>query len=613
MTFAELLSRKTIIIGDGALGTQLQACSEKPVDLPEVFTLDLAGQKLITQIHQSYIRSGGQILETNTFAANPFTLSQFGLDEQCEKINRSAILCAKEAVESDTLVVGSVGPLNLALALTDFTENQITEIYYRQMAILAECGVDGIFLETFSSSAEARGALSASVKCNLPVGFLMGGLAICQPYSRGTVLELIKLAKDFSACALGINCVAPYDLSRLLPVLAERSDLPLMAYPNAGTPTVVRGAVRYDLAGQVLLTEAAMWAEQGVAVLGGCCGTTPEHIAQLKKSFGGKTVSSRAPKSVSVSVSHLSSEKKELPKNPIREKMLKGYRPLTAVEIRPSLSRPLRQTIESAKILSQLKPDFFDIPDNAGANPARDCIAAAHLLQSELNIPTIIHKSATQSNMLQIHSSLLGASELGIQSVLAVTGDPPHVGLFDRYATRVTDVRSSVELIRLLTLLRQGQLINAQPLPVPVDFVIGCGYAPTVNLTAQTEWLKRKVQAGAEYVFTQPMFLLQDFQAMKEATASLDIPIFIGIFPIVSAKQVSYLRSGKIPGIVIPDRIAERIQSFADQADQLKAGMEIAETLIQQIRKQCDGFYLIMPFHPDTFSLTAGLLRMIRT
>ncbi|NLE58644.1 MAG: hypothetical protein GX616_09810, partial [Planctomycetes bacterium] len=197
--------------------------------------------------------------------------------------------------------------------------------------------------------------------------------------------------------------------------------------------------------------------------------------------------------------------------------------------------------------------------------------------------------------------------------LIAVTGDPPHVGPFDRWASRVNDIKSSVELLRLLSLMRSGELLNGQPLPEPVDFCAGCGYAPTTNLTAQTQWLKRKVQAGAEFAFTQPIYMQEDFERIQKATMDLGIPIFVGILPLTSARQISYLRSGKIPGISVPEPVEEFILKYDNPADQARAGLDLAEQLIADLAERVSGFYIVMPFHKNGFEWTANLVKLATT
>lgn len=608
--------RRGIVIGDGALGTQLQALTKRAHALPESLNLDPSGQALLRGIHAEYVRAGSQIIETNTFAANPIRLEAHGLADRCEEIVARAAAVAREAAGADVLLAGSVGPLDLGLAAKDLPPDAMAAAYRRQIGALREHGVDLIMLETFSSPLEARLALTEARTIGLPIFFALGGQAVCRPYARRTVLELIELANEFQVQALGINCVAPYDLTQLLPVLLDHTQLPLLAYPNAGTPVVARGAVQYDLPVDVLLAEAEIWRQRGVAVFGGCCGTGPEHIRALAAKFGGQPVQARPqaapPAAPSGARPHApAAAAARDAANPIRRLLHANVRPLIAVEVKPALNRTLEETAETMRAVIEAGADLLDVPDNAGANPGRDCMACAFVLQRRYSIPAIIHKTATQTNALHAHSYLLGAADLGIRGVLAVTGDSPHIGTFDRLASRVNDIRNSVELLRLIGLLRQGMLINGQPLPRPVDFAAGCAVALTQPLQRQIQWLRKKAEAGAEFVFTQPVFAPEDYRRLRDACREFSLPFFIGVLPLVSAKQAAFLQSGKIPGIAVPAAVVERLASFPDPADQVKAGMELCRALVLDLARECRGLYLIMPFHKQSPAITAELVRAI--
>lgn len=610
------LLRRGVIIGDGAIGTQLQAAAISDKSLPESLNLNSAGQKLIRQIHTDYVIAGAQIIETNTFAANPLRLEPYGLNERCEDIITNAVAMARTADKSDVLIAGSIGPLDLGLAAKDLPSGAMETAYRRQIRALCENGVDLLMLETFSSVLEARIALNESKQTGLPIFFAIGGQSVCRPYARHLVIELIELANQFQVQAMGINCVAPYDLSQLLPVLLDNTKLPLLAYPNAGTPMVVRGMVQYDLPQNVLLTEAQVWYQHGVAILGGCCGTGPDHIRTLAGHFGGqslhprivipaKPVISRGRKDIQATTSILNFE------NPVRRQLKTGPFPLIAVEIKPTLNHTVQEIAEKAGPIVAAGADFLNVPDNPGANPGRDCMACAAALQHRHDVPVIIHKTATQTNAIHMHSYLLGVADWKIRGVLAVTGDSPHVGTFDRMANRVNDIRNSVELLRLIALLREGVLMNGQPLPHPVDFTAGCAFAPAHQIQPQVQWLKKKIAAGAEFVFTQPVFTIEDYYRTRDACLDIAVPFFFGVFPLVSARQAMFLQSGKIPGITVPESVIRRISSFPDAADQTKAGMELSYTLIQQLTRECHGLYIIMPFHKQSTVLTTDLVKHI--
>ena len=612
-----------IYIGDGALGTQLQRLSGKSSALPESLNLDDAGRELIGRVHDEYIRAGAQIIETNTFAANFPRLERFGLGGECERINTVAVEIARRSAAGRALVAGSVGPLDLGLSAGD-DEAHLVENYFRsQMDALRKGGVDLLMLETFSSPAEAGAALRSAGDTGLPVFFSIGGLSISRPYARKAVLEMIALANRFKVAAFGVNCLGPYDLGLVLKLAADNTDLPLLAYPNAGTPSIERGIVGYDLPESVLVEEAKKWLQLGVVVFGGCCGTNPQHIKALAAEFKDKRPPVRLEKiakkpaavEISVRAPAAGSGKSAKGANPVRDKLNEknsgktGRRSLIAVEIKPALSRSLAATVESAGKIAECGVDFFDVPDNPAANPGRDCMACASLLQAKYPIPVIMHKTATQTNALHISSYLLGAYDLGIRGVLAVTGDPPSAGAFDRLASRVSDVHNSIELLRLIALLRSGTLVNGQSLPAPVDFAAGCAFAHGGNLNSQVAWLAKKAEAGAEFVFTQPVFSMDDYRKVADALGKFALKKFIGILPLVSARQAEFIRSGKIPGMTAPRDVVEALARYSLPEDQLKAGMSLACALAADVAGEADGVYIAMPLHKNAVALTVELVR----
>lgn len=606
---------KKIFIGDGALGTQLQEMSGKSIMLPESLNLDAGGIELVGRVHEQYIQAGAGIIETNTFAANFPRLDRFGLGDECERINTIGAEIARKSAAGRALVAGSVGPLDLGAAVTD-DDARLMEVYFRsQMNTLKNGGVDLLMLETFSSPLEARSALLAADDTGLPVFFSIGGQSICRPYARKSVLEMIALANQFKAAAFGINCVNPYDLGLILNIVVDNTDLPLLAYPNAGTSSVERGVVKYNLPTAVLVDEALKWLEKGIVVFGGCCGTGPDHIRALSAALQGKVPVGRPGGRIGkVEVAGISRPREILEgvatvENRVRTVLHSGRRPLIAVEVKPVLSRSLPATVAAMKPLADCGVDFFDVPDNPAANPGRDCMACAFLLQKQYSLPVIIHKTATQTNALHISSYLLGAADLGLQGILAVTGDPPGAGSFDRIATRVNDLRNSIELLRLIALLRAGMLVNGQSLPAPVDFAAGCAFAHGSNLKSQVAWLAQKVEAGAEFVFTQPVFSWDDYGRVYEALGKFPLKKFAGVLPLLSTRQAEFMQSGKIPGITVPPAVVEKIARYPKLDDQLKAGMAQAVSLVAGMASEADGIYLIMPFHKNTVALTVELAR----
>jgi methionine synthase I (cobalamin-dependent)/5,10-methylenetetrahydrofolate reductase len=586
-----------VVIGDGALGTELLRRQDHPMPCPEALLLEEAGRQRVAEVHRDYVAAGAQLLETDTFAANPRMLEAFGLADRTEEINRTAVAVCRSAAGPDRWVAGSVGPLDWGAGQSG-SESVWRSLFARQMDALAAAGVDLFILETFSSTREARAALAQACSYGRPVCFCMGGQGFTRAGGRRRIQEMAAMAGEFDLAAVGLNCLIPYDISELLPLLRAGTDLPLMALPNGGSPGVERGVVVYDLPTGQLLTEVRRWLDLGVALVGGCCGTTPNHIQALAAECAGRipVPPTRSAPMVKVSIS-APIVPKLAPPNPLREVLKKpGY--AVAVEMRAELNPNLSATLDQALALSG-RVTFFDVPDNPGGNLGRDSVVAAALIRNKTGVPGMAHKAATQSNLIQLYSQLVGAWDLGVSGILAVTGDPPSVGPFDRLASRVTDLKSSVDFLEALTLLRRGELLNGQMLREAMDFVAGCAFAPGLNRAGQTRWLERKLAAGAELVFSQPIFTRDDFLKANEAFQSVAAPgirFLPGLFPLAGRRQVSFLRSGKIPGIAVPDEVAARFDRYEKVEDQAQCGLDLALELAAAFAAG-DGIYLVLPFH----------------
>jgi homocysteine S-methyltransferase len=610
--FKMALSRG-VMIGDGALGTELLRRHDNPMPCPEALVLDEAGRGRVAEVHRDYIAAGAQLLETDTFAANPRMLEAFGLADRTEEINRAAVAVCRAEAGPDRWVAGSVGPLDWGSG-QGASESVWRALFARQMDSLADAGVDLFILETFSSIREARAALAQACSYGRPVCFCMGGQGFTRAGGRRRIHEMAAMAGEFDLAAIGLNCLIPYDISELLPLLRTGTDLPLMALPNGGSPGVERGVVVYDLPTGQLLTEVRRWLDLGVALVGGCCGTTPDHIRALAGECAGRIP---VPPVRSVSTGKVSMPAPIVPKpappNPLREALhTPGF--VVAVEMRAELNPSLAATLDQAAALAG-RVTFFDVPDNPGGNLGRDSVVAAALIRDRTGIPGMAHKAATQSNLVQLYSQLVGAWDLGVSGILAVTGDPPSVGPFDRLASRVTDLKSSVDFLEALTLLRRGELLNGQMLREAMDFVAGCAFAPGLNLAGQTRWLERKLAAGAELVFSQPIFTRDDFLKASEAFRSVAAPgirFLPGLFPLAGRRQVSFLRSGKIPGITIPDAVAERFERYEKVEDQAQCGLDLALEMAADFAGG-DGIYLVLPFNARRIEWAIRILDALPT
>jgi methionine synthase I (cobalamin-dependent)/5,10-methylenetetrahydrofolate reductase len=602
-----------IVIGDGAMGTELLRRIDSPMPCPEALVLEEAGRRRVAEVHRDYVAAGAQLLETDTFAANPRMLDAFGLADRTEEINRAAVALCRAEAGPDRWVAGSVGPLDWG-SVQGNSDSACRAIFARQMDAQAEAGVDLFILETFSSIREARAALAQACSYGRPVCFCMGGQGFTRAGGRRRIHEMAAMAGEFDLAAVGLNCLIPYDISELLPLLRAGTDLPLMALPNGGSPGVERGVVVYDLPTGQLLTEVRHWLDHGVALVGGCCGTTPKHIKALADECAGRVPVPplRSVSTVKVAISAPMAPK-PAPPNPLREALARpGF--VVAVEMRAELNPSLSATLDQAVALAG-HVTFFDVPDNPGGNLGRDSVVAAALIRNRTGIPGMAHKAATQSNLIQLYSQMVGAWDLGVSGILAVTGDPPSVGPFDRLASRVTDLKSSVDFLEALTLLRRGELLNGQTIREAMDFVAGCAFAPGLNLAGQTRWLERKLAAGAELVFSQPIFTREDFLKASEAFRSVAAPgirFLPGLFPLAGRRQVSFLRSGKIPGIMVPDAVAERFERYEKVEDQAQCGLDLALELAQDFLGG-DGIYLVLPFHARRIEWAVRILETVPT
>ena len=595
---------RTVLIGSGAIGTCLRGMvgiGDEPVEL-----LNLRSPETVKSLHVAYRQAGSQILVTNTFAANILVLGEAGAADQCEDVNRAGVALAREAAGSNGLVWASVGPLGLGLRLEDFPADVLTDIYRRQCKALT--GADALLLETFVSVQEARAALAAAVETGLPVIFQIGNTGGgAGRWSR--VNQLLEEAHWAGVTALGTNCHHPEEIVRVASYIAAHTDLPVTASANAGHPQIERGAVTYEFSPEAFASFALDLAAAGLAVIGGCCGTTPDHIRKLSEALGVRVVAPRPRPVITVETVLSDAEKTGPAANPVR--LLLAQKPFViSVEIRAERTRSLDEIVQGAAIVAKAGADMFDVPDNPGATVGRDAMVTAARLQSALDIPSICHLGVTQSNLMRLHSSLIGCWDLGLRALIAVTGDAPSMGHLGSLAHRVMDVRSSVELLRLIRSLREGKIINGEGLADPPDFCAGCAIARPIP--AQLKWLKTKIDAGAEFVFSQPVFTLDDFRSLRDALAGLPIRFFPGIMPLTSRRNAAFLAGGRIPGIAVPPEVAAGFDRYESPQDQHRFGLDQACDLAAGIAAEASGLYMIMPFGKSCYEDAARIVREVR-
>ncbi|MCS7186926.1 MAG: bifunctional homocysteine S-methyltransferase/methylenetetrahydrofolate reductase [Armatimonadetes bacterium] len=590
--------RETIVIGDGAMGTELWRRGF-PQGLPPE-QANLTAPDLVKSVHRDYLSVGAQVLTTNTFAANPLRLRQFGLEKQVRELVTTAVRLAKEVISesnADAFIAGSVGPIGQLKNPLELSDEDLDNAYRELVLALADAGVDLLVFETFVNLEDLRRAIKVAKQVtDLPI---IAQLAAIDDAGRGTegraalaIFELEKLGID----AIGTNCgVSPIRNLAIVRSLARLTELPITASPNLGFAQYVDGRFVYIGEPQEFARIGEEIWQSGANLIGGCCGTTPEHIRLLVERLKGKKPQTRIARRVEVKP-----EEQPKLKSPIPNFLSKvGDEPIIIVELDPPRGLDYEPILEGAKTLARAGVDAISIGDNSLASIRLSNLVMAHLIQRETGLPTICHFAGRDHNLIGAQSLLMGMAVLGIPAVLAVTGDPaklaPDVG-----ASSVYDL-NSFQIMELLSKLNRGVNWVDAPIGKRTDFIIGAGFNPNVhNLDAEVKRLKRKVEKGAQFALTQAVFEPERIKACGEVMKEVGIPIFVGIGILISARNASFWKT--VPGVKMPDEILKRMESVPKEK-QLSEGITIARELIEVALENCPGVFLIPPFSRAEYAL----------
>jgi homocysteine S-methyltransferase len=568
--------------------------------------LNLVRPELVLELHREYLAAGARVIETNTFGANWTKLSAIGLEKREREINLRGARLAREAVEgSDAFVAGSLGPLvRVKGDERELSPAETTEIFRRQALALAEGGVDLLILETFTDLGQILCALAAARETGLPVvanmAFLENGRLAGGADVERAVLELAAAGAN----VVGANCGAgPLEVLGTIQRMARATGLPIAAYPNSGFPEYVNGRHVYRTTPDYFAERAAEMVAAGAALVGGCCGTTPEHIRRLAERLAGLRPAAR---SVAVPAVPAEERREEIAG---AEGFLDrwGKELVVTVELDPPKGFDCAKIVEGSRVLKAAGADAINIAENPLARIRMGNIALGHLIQREVGIEVIVHVTCRDRNLLGLQSDLMGASLLGIRSILAVTGDPARIGE-QAGATSVYDL-NSFTLIKLLADLNAGVNALGNPLGRGAGFTIGCAFNPnSQRMEVQAERLAKKVDNGARFVQTQPLYDLARLDEMLERTAHLAVPVLPGILPLVSERNCEFLHN-EVPGIVIPEEIRERMRG-KEKEEGVREGLAIAREFIDAARGRVGGFYLIPPF--GKYEIAVELVRHIK-
>jgi homocysteine S-methyltransferase len=579
--------KSAVLCGDGAMGTLL---AERGIPTGSCFEeLCLSQPETIGLIHGEYLEAGARIITTNSFGANARKLRAFGLEARVSDINRAAARLAREAVVAsgrNALVAGSVGPLGAQKGEAELIPESL---FLEQISGLLEGGADLILLETFQNPEELSLALRVAKSLgNKPVitliaspesGRLPGGAWI------GDVLESLG---DQGADLVGLNCVnGPQAMLRLVEKIAPSR--PLAVYPNAGRPNYQEGRIAYGTSPEYFADLGRRMAEAGAALVGGCCGTSPFHIAALSKELQGLKPTKRKSSGIVTSV-----EKPQAPE--VSEKsildLIAGGKTVIVTELDPPKTLPLEKFFQAAEALTQAGSDAITLADNSLAILRVSNFAVAAMLKQR-GITPLLHVSCRDRNVIGLQSELLGMAAMGMRHVLALTGDPAKGGDHPD-ATSVYDV-NSVGLLEIIRRLNEGYTLAGTDLQARPDLIAGCTFNPNArNLDTQIQRLERKINAGARYVMTQPVFETALVEETARRTASFDVPVFVGVWPLLNGRQAKFLHN-EVPGITIPDPVMARMEGL-EGTEGRKEGVAVAKEVTRAVLDHFPGVYFMTPF-----------------
>jgi methionine synthase / methylenetetrahydrofolate reductase(NADPH) len=597
--FRELLGKRALV-ADGAMGTVLYS---KGVFINRCYDeLNLTSPALVGDIHRDYVRNGAEILESNTFGANRLRLANFGIANKTAEINRAGVHLAREAAKerSDVFVAGALGPLGVLLEPLGPTSFEDARAVFReQIEALVEEGVDLLILETFQHLNELREALAAAREVAGRDIVLVAQVTIDDEGNLhdGTKTETFAKFLDQSpADVVGINCsVGPKATLETLERVMQFTKKPTSAMPNAGHPALVDGRNLYLCSPEYMAQYARRMLWAGVRIVGGCCGTTPEHIKAIRSEIRSLQPGQSA---VQASVEEKKDAVQTMKKVPVAEKSALGAKLAAGkfvafVEILPPRGVNAIKEIEGARLCKEHGIDAINVPDGPRASARMSAQVTCQLIEREAGIESVLHFCCRDRNILGIQSELLGAHAAGIRNLICITGDPPRMGSYPD-ATAVFDV-DSIGLANIVNGLNQGLDIGGNPIGSQTALLLGVGANPgALNMDEEIKRTEWKIQAGAEYIVTQPVFDIHQVEAFIKRIESFRIPVIAGIWPLTSFRNAEFMVNElRVP---VPAEFMERLKG-ADSPEKARAeGVAIAQEMVRRVRPLVNGVQLSAPF-----------------
>ncbi len=596
IAFEEYLKENLVLL-DGAMGSLIY---EKGVFIDKCYDeLNLSRPELIQSIHKEYIRAGSMVIETNTYGANRFKLKSHNLLDQIEEINTRGVSLAREAAVENGYIAGSMGPSGVEIEPWGETSlEEIFQAYAEQARYLFQAGVDLFMLETFQDIREMEQAIGAIRSISdLPVIAMM---TVGEDGKTRYGIDLDDVTcrlMNTEATIIGLNCtVGPKPMLDFVEHMTRISDKPIAIMPNAGRPQYTDGRMIYMSTPEYFSVYTKRFIDKGVRVLGGCCGTTPDHIAKMANALAMKQT--RIQHSINIGVRPVTEEPLPEPvpveeKSQLSKKINSGQQ-VVLVEMVPPRSTDVTKPLEGAALLKESKVDAINIPDGPRATARMTGLALAVLIQNQVGIETVLHYTCRDRNLLGMQSDLLGATAMGVRNILAITGDPPMIGDYPQ-ATAVFDI-DAIGLVHLINNLNHGIDVGEKRIGEPTAFFTGVGLDPnSVNPENEIQRLLMKKEAGAEYIITQPVFDVDSLEVFLEKVNIDNLYLIAGIWPLVSLRNAEFMKN-EVPGVYVPDQVIQRIAKFDTREDQLKAGIEIAQSMVDRVLGFVNGIQVSAPF-----------------
>jgi len=612
--FLERLEHAPLVF-DGAMGTQLY---ERGYFITRSFDeANLTRPDLVLEIHREYVAAGAQVVESNTFGANRELLRRYGAQERLREINRAGVRLARQAAGGAAYVAGSVGPTGTpAETLTGERRALLDRVFKEQITSLVEEGVDLLVLETFIGAGEMEAALVAA-RAIFP-GPIVAQMSFSEdrPSIDGLPPALIAdFLRDRGADVVGVNCAeGPAFVFEVAREMLGHGR-PVSAQPNAGRPRRLDERTLYMTTPEYFGVYARRLFQSGVQLVGGCCGTGPEHIrrvvdAAAMQSGGRVKVEAAAASAKAAAVGRGPTTPMEL-KSPLGEKVARVFRDrlasgtarrvpagpeefVVSVEVNPEPGLDLTRPLQAAAMLKRAGADVVNIADGPRAAARMSNLALGLRMRSEVPMDVILHVCCRDRNLLGLYSDLLGAWVLGIRNLVIITGDPPKMGDYPA-ATAVFDL-DSIGLLRLTDSLNHGIDPSGKPMPQPTEFLLACGAEPAAHdYERELRRLEEKKRAGAEMVMTQPVYDPKVLRRFLDDTRGLGLPVLVGICPLASSRNAEFLHN-EVPGMQIPETIRARMAKASDPDAGRREGVLVAREMLDEVKAEVVGAYLMPQF-----------------